>query len=118
MDLQKTKHEIKLAEWRGLVQECRSSGMTVRAWCAMRGITPQTYYRWQRQVWDAGVQQAGLGSGSACPITFAEYRPQVTAPSTPCPAVVLHLNCGRVEIHNGAARETIEATLSVLQHLC
>ncbi len=32
-------------QWLNMLQECRSSGLTDRAWCAMQGIHPTTFYR-------------------------------------------------------------------------
>jgi hypothetical protein len=32
-------------QWLNAVQECRSSGLTDRAWCDMNGIHPTTFYR-------------------------------------------------------------------------
>ena len=32
------------------IQDCRSSGLPVRQWCRERGITPTTYYRWEREL--------------------------------------------------------------------
>ena len=37
-DASTAKHQAKLAEWRTLVAECRSSGKSVRAWCAEQNI--------------------------------------------------------------------------------
>lgn len=93
--------------------------MPIKDWCIEHGINIKTYYRWQRLVWDAGVQGIKQQSSAA---TFAEYRPeQLPLPTADLPtstAVVLHLSCGRVEIQNGACWETLEATLSVLHRIC
>lgn len=56
MELQKVKHELKLEEWRKVIHECRNSGQTVRAWCREHQICPQTYYRWQREIWEVGTK--------------------------------------------------------------
>nr|MBQ4453839.1 hypothetical protein [Clostridia bacterium] len=32
-------------QWLNMLQECRSSGLTDRAWCAIQGIHPTTFYR-------------------------------------------------------------------------
>lgn len=38
------KH-MKCEQWKSIITECRSSGMTVTAWCKANGICEQTYYR-------------------------------------------------------------------------
>ncbi len=42
------------AEWAARIRSCRSSGLSVRQWCSDHNISPQTYYRWQRRLFDIG----------------------------------------------------------------
>lgn len=44
------KHQAKLQEWAMIVQECRTSGLSVRRWCREKGITAATYYRWKQEL--------------------------------------------------------------------
>ena len=44
------KHEAKKQEWSMSIQECRGSGLSVRAWCRQEGINAATYYRWEREL--------------------------------------------------------------------
>ena len=44
------KHQARTQEWGVAIQECRSSGLSVREWCRQRGVTTTTYYRWEREV--------------------------------------------------------------------
>ena len=50
MNANEAKREARIAEWTERVRECRSSGQRVKTWCAERGISPATYYRWEREV--------------------------------------------------------------------
>lgn len=52
MQLEEAKREANLRKWREGVYNCRNSGQTVAGWCRERGITPKTYYRWQKLVWE------------------------------------------------------------------
>ena len=36
---------LKREQWKTLIKECQSSGMTVTAWCNKNNICEQTYYR-------------------------------------------------------------------------
>ena len=47
-----------MQEWAARFAECRSSGMTVKAWCAEQGITIKKYYYWEKQVVAKANQQA------------------------------------------------------------
>ena len=44
------KHRVKLQEWSARIQDCRSSGLSVRAWCRQEEINAATYYRWEREL--------------------------------------------------------------------
>ena len=46
----KLKHRVKLQEWAARIQDCRSSGLSVRAWCRQEEINAATYYRWEREL--------------------------------------------------------------------
>lgn len=39
----------ELEKWLARIEECRSSGKSVRAWCMEQGIPLQTYYRWKKR---------------------------------------------------------------------
>lgn len=38
------KQEVMHREWKEQIQECQSSGMTVKEWCESKGIKLGTYY--------------------------------------------------------------------------
>jgi hypothetical protein len=44
------KHQARLQEWAATIQDCRSSGLSVKQWCREREITTTTYYRWEREL--------------------------------------------------------------------
>ena len=48
MDIWDIKREALIPAWQERIRECRSSGLTVRAWCAMNNISRQTYYNWEK----------------------------------------------------------------------
>ena len=50
MNVNDAKHQARLAEWKTLVVQCRSSGLPVKQWCAENGRDPSTYYRWEREI--------------------------------------------------------------------
>ena len=54
------KHAAKLQEWSAKVAECRGSGSGVNAWCAEHGISPKTYYSWERQIVKEATEKYAL----------------------------------------------------------
>ena len=73
MDVSEAKHQARLAEWRIRVAECRSSGKSVRTWCAEQGVGYKTYYRWEREILQVASKELILTSHEekATPV-FAE----------------------------------------------
>lgn len=47
-NLQELNRQKKLAVWSKRITDCRSSGISVSAWCERNGISPSSYYKWQR----------------------------------------------------------------------
>ena len=59
-DVQELKLAARMQEWSVRIAECRSSGMSVRAWCAEQGISVQTYYRWEKRFIEKATQHLNL----------------------------------------------------------
>ena len=124
MELQKVKHELKVEEWRKLIYDCRNSGQTIRTWCKEHHISPQTYYRWQRAVWDAGTQnllerskrQSAMKQDETA--IFAECPLPTPVQSAPAAAVIIRLDTVTLEIQNGVSPETVETVLRAVKALC
>lgn len=50
----------RLLEWSQRVADCRQSGMSVKRWCDENGVSPKTYYTWQKKVFSVMVEQQKL----------------------------------------------------------
>lgn len=46
-----------MTQWASLIQECRSSGMTNRAWCDQNDVNEKQFYNWQRRVRKEAFQE-------------------------------------------------------------
>mgnify|MGYP003466004457 FL=1 len=107
-DLQTLNGQNKLALWAGRISECRNSGMAVKTWCRENGVCEQTYYKWQRRLFEmARAQQK---------VQFAEVTP---AQSVRCGnvAVTVRIAGAEADIHSGADASTVETVLRILK-LC
>ena len=58
--VQELKLAVGMQEWSARIAECRSSGMSVRAWCNEQGISAQTYYRWEKRFVEKATRQLSL----------------------------------------------------------
>lgn len=50
MDTVEVKHKYLLSKWAPIIQSCRTSGMTVKAWCQENNINEKQFFYWQRRV--------------------------------------------------------------------
>lgn len=55
--LQVMSKQERLENWTARIIACRSSGMTVRAWCQENGLSEKTYYYWQRRLFQVLSEQ-------------------------------------------------------------
>ena len=101
-DLQTINSQNKLALWAGRISECRNSGQKVKAWCKENGVCEQTYYKWQRRLFELAQMQQE--------VRFAEITP---AQSVRCGnvAVTVRIAGTEADIHSGADVATVETVL-------
>ena len=105
-ELQTINQQHKLALWAGRISECRNSGMAVKTWCKENGICEQTYYKWQRRLFEMAQAQQE--------VQFAEVTPvrPVTCGNV---AVTVRIAGAEADIHSGADTATVEMVLRFLK---
>ena len=104
-ELQTINQQNKLALWAGRISECRSSGQNVKVWCKENGICEQTYYRWQKRLFEmANAQQE---------VQFAEVTPSATRRGNV--AVTVRIAGAEADICNGADAAMVETVLRFLK---
>ena len=105
-ELQTRNAQNKLALWAERISECRNSGQSVKVWCQENGICEQTYYRWQKRLFEMVQAQQE--------IQFAEVTPLQQVRSSNV-AVTVRVAGAEADIHNGADTATVETVLRVLK---
>lgn len=76
--MDKTTHEVRIANWRSIIEQCqaRPEGQSAKQWLADNGISEKNYYYWQRK-----VRQE----------TYALISPKVTPAADPEPVAFADL---------------------------
>ena len=105
-DLQTLNSQNKLALWAGRISECRSSGQNVKAWCRVNGVCEQTYYKWQRRLFEMAQAQQQ--------VPFVEITP-VQPVRCDNVAVTVRISGAEADIHSGADAATVETVLRILK---
>ena len=109
------KHHAKLQEWAARIQDCRSSGLSVRAWCRQEEINAATYYRWEREL----LALAETEPCSDVPVVrFAELPvPKQASRSVAERYATLHVGKGSLDIYPGCDAEQLRLLVELLR-LC
>ena len=109
------KHEAKKQEWNIAIQNCRSSGLPVRAWCRQEGINASTYYRWERELLTAANQAPCPGVPA---VTFAELpEPKKMSRNVSECYATLHIGSASLDIYSGCDAEQLKMLVELLR-LC
>ena len=119
-------------EWMELIQICRNSGLSDRAWCIQEGISPNTFYSaiksLRKKSCDIPTQtstrmpetheivQVSMGQDSAIVNTLS-WKSDIPAKVNEHPAITLTVKGCVLEIQNTAGRDLIFYTISALQQL-
>lgn len=132
--LKKTK-DFRLAEWKKILTEANSSGMSKRAWCKANGINERKLYYWQHRIWQtestghhlsAEHNQHNLpvrASGSLPDNGFVEVDLQSIGDAADCPSsrqagtgLVLQYSDCRIFVPEGVSEETLCTVLRAVQN--
>ena len=109
------KHQVRLQEWAGAIQDCRSSGLSVRQWCRERGTTPTTYYRWEREL--LSIADSMMPQPETTPaVAFAELpvAKQVCC-NTSERSATLHLDNVSIDIYPQCGAEQLKTLVEILR---
>ena len=90
------KENSNLAEWSQQVEDCRSSGLSVRSWCERNGI---------EKFWDA-LQERNQ---------FVEVPLQMNEYCSENIAATVHIGEVRADVQNGADEATLTALIRALK---
>lgn len=114
----KVKKHLKKEQWKLLISECQSSGMSVREWCFSNDICEQTYYRNLRQLREELCENLPVPVDTLeQPVAFKRLEVQAPLPGTQA-AVIIRLPQATLEIVEGTSQQTIQAALLALQSIC
>ena len=89
-----------------LTSECRNSGQNVKAWCRENGVCEQTYYKWQRRLFEMAQVQREVQFAEVTPVQPAHYGNV---------AVTVRIAGAEADIHSGADAATVETVLRILK---
>ena len=102
-DLQTINGQNKIAVWAERISECRSSGQNIKVWCKENGVCEQTYYKWQRRLFEMAQMQQGVQFAEVTPVRHGNV------------AVTVRIAGAEADVHSGADAATVETVLRILK---
>lgn len=118
MNIRKIDREVKLKQWTEVIQDCRSSGQSVRSWCIEHNIDEKRYYYWLRKIREQAcnsIEHPVSIDVNKC--EFAQIQPPVAFHQV-VPTIKLHIGGIIVEISDGMSQETISYVLNRIRDIC
>jgi hypothetical protein len=102
----RARDERKERQWRRWIDECQTSGLSVRAFCERRGLTVASFYAWRRVLRRRAAEQAA----------FVPVQVVPDAVPTQTSALEVVLSDGRtVRVAPGFDAATLRQLLAVLE---
>ena len=98
-----------MALWADRISACRNSGLSVKAWCKENAVCEQTYYKWQKKIFNMAKAQHESQFAEITPVMCGSRNSQI--------ALSIHAGGITADIHTGADPTTVEAVLRILK-LC
>lgn len=123
MSANQVEKEVMLAEWARDAKACKSSGMTVKDWCASKGLNINTYrYRCRRlrMAAEEGLtvqQDTGKKIPSFVPVpaSIQDFR-EAEAPIPSSEVIRLRLGSRTLELPVSISPEYFQIALEVFAH--
>ena len=119
--IREVKKELRHREWAEELAECQSSGMKIRNWCQMKGISCNTYYRRLRVVRTAMLEQTANSIQPIVPLSSSAALQQsepetIQPPPIPvCEKVMIRKNGIEIELPQEVSEKMLLILLRGLQ---
>ena len=128
MGVSELKHQAKVEEWKQRIMDCRSSGLTVKQWCAAYGGNSSTYDRWERELFKKNAVcvensiQAIDNHPKAFPVLaeLAVATPQQECPAKNdsfVPAAIIRVGQIELELSNAVSADLRNTGIILTVHL-
>ena len=119
--IKEVKRELRHREWAEEIAECQSSGMTIREWCRMKGISCNTYYRRLRAVRTELLEQTEQTMQQIVPLSTSaalqrsEPNSVQSQPMPVCEKVMIRKNGIEIELPQDVSEQMLLTLLRGLR---
>lgn len=108
------KREAAIPMWEERIKECRSSELSVKEWCAGKGISRRTYYKWESLCLARASESMARGTAiSAEKHSMIQIDPSLLPSNPEPPEMSAATNSTELVIHCGSVRMEISSQMPV-----
>ena len=113
MEMGSVRQQVRAKQWRQRILEQKSSGLSVKRWCAEQNIRESRYYYWLQIL---RTEELAVHSPEKifAPLQVAGSADKMVSESRTGICALIRNGEQCLEIHNGADPQTLAATLRVL----
>ena len=130
--MDKPSYQVRINQWRSIIQEQAASHMSKKAWCRENGITIRQFYYWQRKLRNMILSTAGDPSPAMVPVkqdapVFCELSvpaPQESGTIVPhadssinASNMVLEIRDCHIVIKGPVSKDALASVVEVLRHV-
>jgi hypothetical protein len=119
---QEVKNHYSLQKWSSIIEECTTSGLSVRTWCQQNSVLEGSYYYWLRKIRQKTLDTLpAVTTGNATQPVHQENTifARLSVPERTMTAdVSLSVNGIEIGFNNTATAELIHSVLLEVKQLC
>lgn len=117
--MDKITHEMRMANWTKLIQDCLSSGLSKKEWCLQNHVNEKLFYYWQRKIREEAYENQVVSKPVKQEAYFVEVPslPKVQASITANISAKILVNGSTIEIVDSASDEFLHRLLGALSYV-
>lgn len=110
MDTRMVTNQIRMAKWSEIIKDRCESGLTIKEYCAERGISRDAYFYWLKKIRESAVASASE--------QFAELLPPAEPPAATgsTTGVTIEMNGVKIRVEDACSRNALTMVLEVLRN--
>lgn len=121
MNVSKVTHQVKLDRWTTLLNEQKSSGLSVKDWCSQNNISRDRFFYWKRKLKESLIESA---LPDIVPVAIPASTPgcttltTCTTPKTPDTdfPVRITIQDVSIELGSGASEQLISGIIKAVRN--
>jgi putative transposase len=121
MNTREIAAQFRLAHWAQIMQERVDCSQSIRAFCQAKGLSPNTYFYWQRKLRETAVNQMAAASQpvpSQPQVPSGWARVSSAQEAEPPRGLTLHIGAAKIEVRQGYDEALLASVIKTLSGLC